>query len=125
MSLAGERERALELAERLHGIGPIAVTRFFSGAGLARDGVQFAFVIGGVIYFRVDDLARPDFAALGATPFAYASGSKTVTVASYYELPDEIADDPDRLRCWAIRAMHAAVAAKATGRGRGRRVRSP
>jgi len=112
MSLAAARDRALELADLLHMIGPISVTRFFSGAGLVRDGVQFAFIIKGVLYLRVDDLSRPDFEALGAAPFSYAGASKTVKVASYYALPDEIVDDPDALCSWAIRASHTARVAK-------------
>jgi len=119
MSLAAARERALEFAERLDAIGPITVTRFFSGAGLVRNGVQFAFVIRGVLYLRVDDLSRPDFEALGSAPFTYAGQAKTVKVASYYELPDEIADDPDELSRWALRACHTAVIAQERKRPKG------
>jgi DNA transformation protein len=112
MSLAMERERALELADRLHAIGPISVTRFFSGAGLSKNGVQFAFLIRGVLYLRVDALSRPEFEALGAAPFTYATRAKTVKVASYYELPDAIADDNEALVRWLTKAYHAAAAAK-------------
>jgi DNA transformation protein and related proteins len=112
MSMATARERALEFADRLRAIGPVSVTRFFGGAGLAKDGVQFAFVIEGTLYLRVDDLSRPDFEALDAAPFTYTSQSKTVKVASYYELPDQIADDGEALVLWAIRAVHAAAVSK-------------
>jgi DNA transformation protein len=116
MSLAIAHEKALEFAHRLRVIGPISVTRFFGGAGLVRNGVQFAFIIKGVFYLRVDNLSRPDFEALGAAPFIYAGRSKTVTVASYYELPDKIANDHDELIRWVTRASHAATLAKSTGR---------
>jgi DNA transformation protein and related proteins len=112
MSMATARERALEFADRLRAAGPVSVTRFFGGAGLVKDGAQFAFVIEGTLYLRVDELSRPDFEALGAAPFAYASRSKAVKVASYYSLPDEIADDGEALVRWAIRAVHAAAAGK-------------
>ena len=118
MSFAESRNRALDLADRLHELGPITVTRFFGGARLVRTGVQFAFVINGVVYLRVDDLSRPDFEALGASPFTYEGRSKPVIVASYYELPDEIRDNLDELRRWAIRAIHAAMAAKLTSKHR-------
>jgi TfoX/Sxy family transcriptional regulator of competence genes len=116
MSLAAAREKALEFADRLHEIGPISVTRFFGGAGLVRNGVQFAFVIEGLFYFRVDDLSRPDFEALGASPFTYATRSKMVKVASYYELPNRIAEDHDELIRWATRASKAATLAKSASR---------
>jgi TfoX/Sxy family transcriptional regulator of competence genes len=112
MSLASARDRALEFADRLQALRPIVVTRFFGGAGLLKDGVQFAFVIKGVLYLRVDDKRRRDFEALGAAPFAYAGRSKTVKVARYYEVPDEIADDPDELGRWASEAHRAALAAR-------------
>jgi len=76
MSHASAHKRALELADRLHVIGLISVTRFFGGAGLVKNGIQFAFVIKDVLYLRVDDLSRHDFEALGATPFTYATRSK-------------------------------------------------
>ncbi len=118
MSHTSARERALELADRLHVIGPISVTRFFGGAGLVKNGTQFAFVIKDVLYLRVDDLSRHDFETLGAAPFTYATRSKMVIVASYYKLPDEIADDHNELIRWATRACHAATLAKSTSRRR-------
>lgn len=118
MKFTASHVRALELADQLHKIGPISVTRFFGGAGLVRAGVQFAFIIESVLYLRVDNLTRPDFEALGAAPFSYATRSKTVKVASYYELPDEIVDNPDELIRWATRASLVAIAAKSTNKRR-------
>ncbi len=118
MSLVTPHEMAMEFAERLREIGPILVTRFFGGAGLVRNDVQFAFVIRGVFYLRVDDQSRPDFEKLGSTPFTYAGRSKEVIVASYYKLPDVIAGDHDELIRWATRASHAAIVAKSSRRRR-------
>ena len=112
MSPTSARDRALELAEQMAGIGPVEVGRFFGGAGLKCEGVQFAFVMQGVLYLRVDDDTRPAFEALNAAAFAYRGRSGTVTVASYYALPDEIADDPDELVRWAERAHSVARTAK-------------
>ena len=112
MSLAMARDRALEFVDRLHAIGPIEVTRFFGGAGLVKNGVQFAFVLKGVLYLRVNDLSRPDFEALGAAPFSLARCSRTVKSPSFYELPDEIADDQEALLRWMSKAWYAAAAAK-------------
>jgi TfoX/Sxy family transcriptional regulator of competence genes len=116
MSPLSARERALEIADRLDALGPVTVSRFFAGASLIADGVQFGFVMKGSLYLRVDDRSRTAFEALGAAPFAYAGRSKAVTVASYYEAPSEIVDDPDRLSRWAAEAHRAAV----TARGRRR-----
>ncbi len=112
MSMAAARQLALEFADRLRVIGPMSVTRFFGGAGLSKDGVQFCFVIEGVLYLRVNDANRPEYEALGAAPFTYATRSKTVRVTSYYALPDSIAEDGEALLRWAVRAVHAAGSAK-------------
>lgn len=120
MSLASARERALEMAERMSAMGMITVTRFFGGAGLLMDGTQFAFVMKGALYLRVDDASRPSFEALNARPFTYPVRARTVSVASYYELPDEIADDPDELMAWARQAHRAAVNARISTRRRKR-----
>jgi len=105
--------RAREVADSLAEMGPITVTRFFSGAALRAGGAQFAFVMKGSLYLRVDAHGRAELEALGAVPFTYAGHAKTVTVASYVEAPDQIVDDPDELLRWARRAQRAALAGRA------------
>jgi len=106
------RERALEIAASCRGFGPVTVTRFFGGAGLMADGVQFGLVLQGSLYLRVDAASRPAFEACGAAPFAYAGRLKQVTVASYYEAPGEVVEEPERLGDWLVRAHRAALAAR-------------
>jgi TfoX/Sxy family transcriptional regulator of competence genes len=110
--MSAAREFALEIAERISGLGPVTVRRFFSGAGLVADGVQFAFVIGGSLYLKVDDEFRPAFEAMGARPFVYEGKRKPVTISSYYETPEDVIYDPDELRRWAVRSHRAAAAAR-------------
>ncbi|MGO9007379.1 MAG: TfoX/Sxy family protein [Beijerinckiaceae bacterium] len=112
MSIAAARERALEIADCLVGMGPITVSRFFGGAALLAGGVQFGFVIKGSLYLRVDEESRKAFEARGAAPFSYAGRSKQVKVASYYEAPGEVVEDSDELNRWAARAYSAALAAR-------------
>jgi TfoX/Sxy family transcriptional regulator of competence genes len=105
-------ERASEIADRLGGLGMVSVKRFFSGAAIGIDGVQFAFIINGTLYFRTDEESRPDFEALGAAPFRYGTPTRQVKVSSYYEAPDAIVDETDELRRWAARSHQAALAAR-------------
>jgi TfoX/Sxy family transcriptional regulator of competence genes len=118
MHLDAAHARALEIADYLAELGPITVSRFFGGAALVIDGVQFAFVIRGSLYFRTDDESRPAFEALGAAPFSYAGRSGRVRVTSYYEVPDEILDDLDALRRWAARSRQVALAVRKRKRGK-------
>ena len=110
--MSAAREFALEIAERITGLGPITVRRFFSGAGLVADEVQFAFVIDGSLYLKVDDEFRPEFEALGAKPFVYEGKRKSITISSYYEAPEDVIYDQDELRRWAVRSHRAAAAAR-------------
>lgn len=105
-------ELALEIAERITGLGPITVRRFFNGAGLVADDVQFAFVINGSLYLKVDDEFRAAFEAMGAKPFVYEGKRKPVTISSYYETPEDVIYDEDELRCWAVRSHRAAAASR-------------
>ena len=52
MSLTVARGLALEIAERIDTLPRVTVSRFFSGAGLVADGVQFGFVMKGSLYLR-------------------------------------------------------------------------
>jgi DNA transformation protein and related proteins len=123
MTVASAREQALDIADQLQEIGLVEVTRFFGGAGLTAEGCQFGFVMKDALYLRADELSRPMFEEMGADPFTYPSKSRTVTVASYYRVPDEVAADPGELVTWARQARRAAQAATAAPR-RSRRSRS-
>ena len=108
MTAASARDQALDIAHELHVIGPVEVTRFFGGAGLKLEGRQFGFVMKGSLHLKADDRSRPMFEGLGEGPFTYQGRSGTVTVTSYYRVPDEIAADPGELARWALEARRAA-----------------
>jgi TfoX/Sxy family transcriptional regulator of competence genes len=122
MSFASSLELAREVADGASRLGSITTSRFFGGAALKLDGIQFAFVIKSSLYLRVDDHGRAAMQALGAQPFVYAGASGPVTVASYYETPAEIMDDADSLNEWVIRSHKAAVALR---RGKSSRAGRP
>lgn len=110
MSIADARALALDLADRIQDMGQIDVKRFFGGAALVADGVQFAFVMKGSLYLRADDGSRAAFEALGAAPFTYAGNARRVTVPTYYEAPAEILEDEVQFPVWVRRAHAAALA---------------
>lgn len=110
--------RAQEIAAELRPLGVVTVSRLFGGAGLKLDGVQFALVLGGVLYLRVDEASRGAFEAAGSKPFTYTARGRTVTVASYYEAPAATLDDPETLRPWALRARDAQLSGRETLIGR-------
>jgi len=110
-------------AELFSALGPVSIRRMFSGYGIGAEGVTFALAKRGIVLLKVDDATRPRFVAAGSKPFQYEARGRTVTVNSYWSLPERLYDDPDDLAEWARMAIAAArrpAAAKAAKAGRRR-----
>jgi DNA transformation protein and related proteins len=101
--------------------GPVTIRRMFSGFGISADGTNFALALRGGLYFRADDQTIPGFEAEGSKPFQYQTRARTVTVGSYWQLPERLYDDPEELTGWARAALAAAQRAALRKRPRARR----
>src|SRR3982074_1586180 len=88
--------------------GPVTIRRMFSGFGISADGTNFALALRGGLYLRADGETIARFEAEGSKPFQYQTRTKTVTVASYWQLPERLYDDPEELTGWATAALAAA-----------------
>jgi DNA transformation protein and related proteins len=88
--------------------GPVTIRPMFSGFGISADGINFAMALRAGLFFRADQATIPQFEAEGSKPFQYRTSTKTVTVASYWELPARLFDDPEELTDWARAALGAA-----------------
>jgi DNA transformation protein len=88
--------------------GPVTIRRMFSGFGISADGTNFALALRGGLYLRADENSIPRFEAEGSKPFSYQTRAKTVTVGSYWQLPERLYDDPEQLTVWARAALAAA-----------------
>jgi DNA transformation protein len=88
--------------------GPVTIRRMFSGFGISADGTNFALALRGGLYLRADEQTIPRFEAEGSKPFQYQTRAKTVTVNSYWQLPERLYDDPDDLTVWAKASLAAA-----------------
>ncbi len=106
--------------DQLGGLGEITVRRMFGGAGLYLEGVFFAIVADDVLYFKVDDSNRSDYEAEEMGPFRPFGGD---AVMSYYEVPVDILEDPDRLKAWAAAAVDVAVRSSSPKRSQERKRR--
>src|SRR4051812_44209734 len=101
--------------------GPVTTRRMFSGFGISADGTNFALALRSGLYFRADAQTIPSFEAEGSKPFQYQTRTKTVTVASYWQLPERLYDDPEELTGWARAALAAAERAALKKRGKGKK----
>jgi len=88
--------------------GPVTIRRMFSGFGISVDGTTFALALRDAIFLRADSTTMARFEAEGSVPFQYQTRIKTVTVGSYWRLPERLYDDPDELAAWARAALAAA-----------------
>jgi DNA transformation protein len=88
--------------------GPVTIRRMFSGFGISADGINFALALRGGLFLRADEQTIPRFEAEGSRPFQYQTRARTVTVGSYWQLPERLYDDPEQLTDWARAALVAA-----------------
>ena len=104
--------------------GPVTIRPMFSGFGISADGVNFALSLRAGLYFRADEATIPRFEAEGSKPFQYQTRAKTVTVGSYWQLPERLYDDPEELTGWATAALAAAQRAALGKRPKARKAKA-
>ena len=102
--------RAFVLEQLQRTIPGVRGRNMFGGVGIYANDLFFALIADDAVYFKVDDSTRPDFEARGMGPFRpYGEGGE---VMQYYQVPEELLDDPDALRLWVKRALGVARRAK-------------
>src|SRR5687768_14532803 len=83
----------------------------FGGVGIYSGEIFFALIADDTVYFKVDESTRADFEARGMGPFR-PFGDEGGTM-KYYQLPEEVLEDPEALRPWAEKAVAVARQNKA------------
>src|ERR1019366_8784619 len=82
----------------------VRIKRMFGGAGVYAGEFFFALIDDDVLYLKVDDTNRPDFVARGMGPFSpFGEGMQ------YYQLPEELLEDPEELKPWVEKAILVAA----------------
>jgi DNA transformation protein len=83
----------------------------FGGVGLYAGEHFFALIADDTLYFKVDASTRPDFEARGMGPFRpFGDAGGTM---QYYQVPEDLLEDPDALRPWVEKAVEIARQKKA------------
>lgn len=125
---ANRSEFVAYVGEQLQRWAPVSARRLFGGHGLYRAGTMFAIVSRDTLYFRTDDINRPDFEAAGMAPFRVRKSGGAQLILSYHEVPADVIEEAEDLMRWAERAFAAAVRraeARAQQQKAPRRNRSP
>ena len=104
------RTFALEQLQRT--VPGVRARSMFGGVGIYAGDVFFALIADDTLYFKVDDSTRRDFTArrMGA----FRPYGDTGEIMQYYQVPEDLLEDPEALRPWAEGAI--AVARRAKGR---------
>lgn len=110
------------LQDILNGAGLFKSRRMFGGHGLYLDGIFFAILDDGVLFFKVSDATRFAYEAEGMGPFTYQTKTGEHALNSYWRLPERLLDEPDELRQWV---RSAASAARATTAQKARKENRP
>lgn len=76
----------------------------FGGVGVYAGELFFALIDDDLVYFKADEENRPAFEARGMGPFM--PGGEGGEIMQYYQLPEDVLEDPAELGVW----MEAAVA---------------
>ncbi len=101
------------LLEMLESLGAIVARRMFSGVGLFRHGVMFAYLVDDTVYLKTSTESRRAFKAAGSRPFVYSRTDRKRGLPGYWRLPDEVLEDADALLEWVAGAIEVAFDADA------------
>lgn len=109
--MAGKGEYVSHVLDLLQDFGTVTAKPMFGGHGIYRDGIIFAIVVRGTLYFKADDTNRSRFIEKGLDCFTYIRKGKACSM-SYYLAPDEVFEDSEELCGWAREAYAAALRAR-------------
>ena len=98
--------------DQLAGLGGVSSKRMFGGAGLYKDEFFFGLISKDVLYLRVDDSNRSDYADRGMGQFRPYADRPHLSM-NYYETPAEVLEEASELVIWAGRSVEVAMAAPA------------
>lgn len=100
------------VGEVLWEIDGVTARAMFGGWGIYRHGLFFAMIANGVLYFKVDERNKADYEAAGSKPFVYHSPKGKPMQMGYYEVPEEVMENPGEIKHWVEKAYTVAEAAK-------------
>ena len=81
------------IVDKLSGIGDVSSRAMFGGYGIFNEGLMFALISDGVLYFKVDDSNRKMYEKADSSKFQHG--------ISYWEVPTEVFEDTAKLYEWA------------------------
>jgi DNA transformation protein len=103
------------ILEQLAGVNALRSRPMFGGLGLYSGDRFFGLIDDDVLYLKVDDSNRGDFAARGCRAFQPFKEKPEYSM-SYYDVPADVLEDADELARWALKSVAVAAASHRSGR---------
>src|SRR5215831_7368629 len=95
--------------EQLGRVTPVTAKSMFGGVGIYSQRLFFALIAEDRLYFKVDDITRPDFERRGMEPFRPFGEDSAM---GYYEVPADVMEDANQLAIWMKKAIDVAASAR-------------
>ncbi|MFK7876072.1 MAG: TfoX/Sxy family protein [Paracoccaceae bacterium] len=88
------------------GVGPLTTRKMFGGLGIYADGQIFALVMStGEIRLKAVGPMIDILKTEGWSQWTYERKNGAMSSMPYWQIPDDILDDPDAASAWARRAV--------------------
>ena len=81
----------------------VSARKMFGGVGLFSDGRMFGLIADDVVYLKVDDSNREQFNEAGSSRFKPYPDKPTNM--SYFEVPTDILEEPERFEKWSEESL--------------------
>lgn len=94
--------------EQMADFGPVQARTMFGGFGFYAQGLMFALMADGELYFKADAQSDSEFTRRDLAPFTYVARGKAMSLG-YYRAPAEVFDDRGAMAWWARLAYECAL----------------
>lgn len=95
------------VCESLDPIGSVTMRKMMGGATLYVDGIIFAILDDGELWFKADGDSDPIWDEEGCEKFSFTFKDGRIDTMNYRRAPSDVYDDPDSMRRWADLAVGA------------------
>ena len=102
-----QNEFVVYVTDQLRRWAPVSARQLFGGHGIYRGEKIFGIVSRDTLYFRTDDINRPEFTSAGMSPFRVGKAGRIAL--SYHEVPADVIEESELLAKWADSAFAAAM----------------
>ena len=96
--------------DQLSKLGPIQIKKMFGGASLYFDNLIFGLIDDDTLYFKADTITKSAYSEQSMPQFApYMKNLNKPMPMPYWQVPEEVLNDPDVLFEWAKIAIQVAL----------------